>query len=146
MFRPVLFIFCVLRIGKVKNSFLFLLCHCNNGSDSPSPQHRSIRRTCTGWSRPPWTITMKLPTAPSRSYTSSEGMRPLCTLYLAKQWNYCTSPQTLSLRFNSVAGTETRFGFSPCSPPGRVSMGSLKGRGFQKERPLCRGRVSETWW
>ena len=48
MFRPVLVIFFVLRIEKEKNSFLFLLCHCNNGSNSWLPQHPSIRRTFTG--------------------------------------------------------------------------------------------------
>ena len=83
--------------------------------------HQSIRRMSTNWSHPLWIITVKLLTTPSRSghlvfRAWASPLRPPLPDTSIKLF-FSTSPETLSLRFNLVAGCrgqiQLQFSFPP---------------------------------
>ena len=77
-------------------------------ADDRLPHHQPIRRMSRSWSRPLWTMTIKLLTTYHLQVGthSFEGISLLWPLLPGKAIKlfFSTSPQTLSPRFNSVSG------------------------------------------
>ena len=91
-------------------------------ADAYLPPHQPIRRMSTSWSRPRWTITIKLLTILSKlRHIVFRGKRPPCPPLPGKvrKLSFSTAPKTLSPRFDSALvyrEAELSASFLPQSP------------------------------
>ena len=87
-------------------------------ADSHLPHHQPIRRTSKRWSRPLWTITIKLLTTLSKlGHTVLRALAHCGPLCLAKQQSYSflLHPKLCLWDLMQCQGTEARFSFSSIS-------------------------------